>query len=330
MKTLGKGLCLCLALIFVLSFAGCKKEETEESKKELEVYTETVFENLKTFSEVTGNELTATDKSDSAKTEYTYSLETKADESIELYKAYLTEYGFVDEGKNDSYTFEENALIFTVEYDDEAGRNVKITLPCDEATINSRNEAICKEAEEAFNNKDYDKVTEIAERISGEYEGIKYYKDIATGIKYYNNGKLQSAYATLEEYTDYPEAKTIVDKIASYNGIYRYDNNRGAILYINIRNGRVSQEIASKYSPETSYKQGEAAYYIYTLVERDTEKGGRQIMIASSANMDDYKYLFMPPTDGSNEYIVISYETNPYTTYNGVYTKVSSTPPSAK
>ncbi len=317
-----KVICIILSIVFVLSLSAC-------GQKNSNYYSETVFEELKTFTDISKTEPTATDKTFAAKTTYEYLLtETeKADEIITEYKNYLTGYGFStvsDTEEEVKYISENKELVFSSTVT-ENGVQVNITLPCDEATINSRNDAIYLELETAFNNKDIEKITDLSNKLSGEYKNSKYYTDLARGMEYYESGLWAKAYALLSTYTDIPEAKACADEIASYNGVYKCTSKPGAILYILIRDGKVGKEIASKYD-SSLYNYMDPVYYNDDLINRILPSGERQLMIGTHySDHDVYSYAFLETSNGN--FFAIRYETNKYDTFNGEYVKISETPP---
>ncbi len=332
MKTVRNGFCLILALIMLMSFSSCKKEEEKSEEEKANIYTETVFKDLDSFTEVVGIEPTETDKSNATKTVYSYQLTDYADQEIKMYKDYLVKYGFVADEAEAVYTYEEKTVVIETETND-TGVLMKISLPCDEKTQNSRNETIYKEVETAFNNKEYEKVDDILERLSGEYKESAYYETISGGILEYNAGFLEKAYESFKDYAEDPLVKTYYDEIVSYNGVYRCDDLPGVYQFILIKNGSVGLEIGSSSGLSGYYKQGDPTYYTYELIVRDTEKAGKQLMIGTSysAEKGDYDYAIFPPTtEGDKQYLVISYETNKYDTFNGSYDKLSNEPVPAK
>ncbi len=334
MKTVSNVFCLILALVMLMSFSSCKKEEEKAAEEEVtaNIYTETVFKDLDSFTEVIGIEPTKTDKSNATKTVYSYQLTDYADQEIKMYKDYLVKYGFVADEAEAVYTYEEKTLEIKTETND-MGVFLEITLPCDEKAQNSRNETIYKEAQTAFNNKEYEKVDGILERLSGEYKESAYYANISGGILEYNAGFLKKAYESFKDYAEDPVVKTYYDEIVSYNGVYRCNDRPGVYQFILIKNGSVGLEIGSSGGLAGYYKQGDPTYYHYELIVRDTEKAGKQTMIGTSysAEKGDYDYAIFPPTtEGNGQYLVISYETNQYDTFNGSYDKLSNEPVPAK
>ncbi len=322
MKLVKNLLCAALAFIVVFSLAACGKESN--------YYNETVFESLKSFTDISGSEPVSIDKDFASTTTYEYLLTEKADKLIFAYEEYLTEYGFTTDSDTSKealiYKSDNYELVFSSTETDN-GVSIKITIPCDEATINSRNEAIYIEIENAFNNKEYENVTNISKRLYGEHKNSDYYTKFATGMYYYDMGIWPLAYEALQSFSDNAEAKACIKEITSYNGIYKC-SQKYLDYYILIKNGEVSMQYSSIYSPE-GYQPGDSVYYIYDLINRVLPNGERQLMIGSHySDYDKYDYGFLALKDGT--FLAGHYETNPYDTFNGIYKKISDTPSAEK
>lgn len=318
-----KFVCLIMALVFVLVFSAC-------GSKEVNYYSETVFETLKSFTDISESEPISTDKTLASKSTYEYLLTEKAGEFISEYKNYLIEYGFTTDSDINSetltYKLNDYELVFSSSETD-SGVLIKITIPCDEATINNRNEAIYIEIENAFNNKEYENITDISKKLYGDYKNSDYYVNFAAGMQYYDMGIWSDAYEALQSFSDNAEAKTCIEEITSYNGIYKCSLEYG-VNYILIKNGTVSMEISSEYLP-TGYKVGDPVYYNDELINRVIPSGERQLMIGNHySDQDVYDYGFLAMSDGT--FVAAQYETSRYDTFTGIYEKISETPPAER
>lgn len=329
-----KIICIIIAFIFAFSFSACDSKQanyTDEAHNKVNYYNETVFESLRSFTDMSESESVSTDKTFASYTTYEYLLTEKAEEFISEYKDYLVEYGFsTDSDANSetiSYKLNDYELGFSASETDN-GILVKITVPCDEATINNRNEALYTEIENAFNSKEYEKITDISKKLYGDYKNSDYYVNFAAGMHYFDLGLWSYAYKNLQQFSDNPEAKTCIEEITSYNGIYKCSLEYGVIHYILINNGTVSMQISSEYSP-TGYQVGNPVYYNDELINRVIPSGERQLMIGNHySDHDVYDYGFLAMSDGT--FVAAQYETSKYDTFTGIYEKISETPPAEK
>ncbi len=124
----------------------------------------------------------------------------------------------------------------------------------------------------------------------------------------------------------------ILDYISTFNGTYYADNleypGMGVGHFVFVKDGEVAMEF------ESSYSEG-PVYYIYELIEKEFPDETALMIgspyysnITDSPQENDYEYTFHCENDG--RVLVIAYETNDSTVFNGLYKKISNSVPDEK
>lgn len=253
-----KVFCVLMIIVFAFSSASCgdqKSAYTEDAvtmtETEVEttikidptVYPECKIESLKTFTEITGAEVSSVDKSEVNNTNYTYIVTGNADEKVYEYQNYLRSIGF-EMAAERAFTSPEN-VNFIVYAEDE--NTVKISVPCDDETMETRRENFYTEIKQAFDSKNYALVYDSRYDIERDYKDADFMFNYSEGMVALGNGDLYKAHKAFTECTDSAEATEHIKEIEKYNGQYKLSKN-GLDFYVFIKNGRVTNEVDFNYS----------------------------------------------------------------------------------
>lgn len=324
--------------IFMLMLVGCNVKSRH--------YTDTAFKNLKTFTKVTRVENNDIEETVS-EVSFTYILDDRGDEAIDKYEKYLLEgYGFhIDEQtmKEDYTAFVKDEYTLVATTEETAGRLVyKLTIPWSKQKVEQNLKEYYEKVQQLIEEKKYVEAMEILQgnQVLLDYQDSRLALDycrgmIAAGYTRYGSAieYLKDVVAKNKDYRDTDEQlQAIYDIVSKYDGTYYCDHlkypGRGIGYYIFVKDGKVATEL------ETTYQDGEEVYYMYDLVEKQFSTGKKELMIGSAVYKDrkltetEYEYSFMENANGT--ITVISYETNEYSTFNGIYHKTSSKTPKSK
>lgn len=349
-----------IAVMLMISFSSCSNKKTEDAEKTVNeteattkldttIYAETNFESLKTFTEITGIELLSEDKSEFDETSYTYFIAENADELIYQYQEYLRELGFtMFSGNSFSLEGTDGSVKFSTE-EVENGKNVTVTVSCDEKTEEARIEAAYIEMENAFLNKDYSAVATM-DYVYG-YEDTDYYRDYSLGMLAWECGAWGSAYSYLSQCSEKTDVSAYLNEIEKYTGRYNYrkdigvDNHPGTDYYVFIENGKVALEadtnldsytaaildidLSDKYDHHYTYPDPPILGYFYELIVTTNDDGSKNISIGLVSSSDgvfecELQYDFVDNKDGT--YSVTKAEDSESDHYAGTYTKITDQP----
>ena len=159
------------------------------------------------------------------------------------------------------------------------------------------------------------------------YEDADNYKNYCDAMRAYEVGALGTAYGLLlnETVLDAAERLTAIEeKIGFLNGSYKADNGQGSYLHMAIENGKVATQLIGYYdeNQEFTYTESDLRHTIISSTYDDgTEFIGYGLYSSVGAEVE-IDYILMTFED-SSEIMAIAYEGNEYTTFNGLYDKVS-------
>lgn len=230
--------------------------ETETTIKiDPTVYAECKIESLKTFTEITGAEASSVEKNEVRQTNYTYIVTGDADEKVYEYQNYLRSIGFEMTAAR-AFTSPEN-VNFIIYAEDE--NTVKVSVPCDDETVETRRENFYTEIKQAFDSKNYALVYDRRYDIERDYKDAEFLFDYSEGMVALKNGDLYKAHKAFSDCTDSEEAKVHIEEIEKYNSQYKLSKN-GIDHYIFIKNGRVTNKVDFNYSATAEkYVVGDSA-----------------------------------------------------------------------
>lgn len=261
-----KIIAIILAVCSLCSFASCGNDKGS-------VYENVVFDNLKTFTEVTDIVLNSTIEENTYETTFCYVSFEDVNQKINDYKTYLLESGFtmVSDLDDEDIIFEkdEKRIKITSE-NEESGTTVNITMPCDEATNEIRREAKYEELLKVVEEEDWDDAYDITHLFSDDeiqnYKDVRAYRIFSLAMEAYKKKVFGEAKTIFENYLEVqPEdklgAKAYIqecdNKLSKYNGTYSGKSYSGLLnYYMFIKDGRVAFEFNND-----GYKLGEPLYY---------------------------------------------------------------------
>lgn len=358
-----KKIILIFALIVVVlsAFVACSKgtknkEATETSEttvtesKNSDVYENVAFDDLKTFTAVTGVSLNSTVEEKTYETTYDYVVLTDVDEKIVEYKEYLLEFGLklTSSGDAETTTFEldDKELRIDIE-ENESDTRINITISCDEETNNTRKEKTYSEMVAAANEKDFDEVYDISDRFSSneisEFKDVYAYRLFSLAMEAYDDkiyGEAREYFIKYceEDTTDKLGGNAYLEEcnniLSKYNGTYSGKSFNGYLSYfIYIKDGKVGMEFDNRELLGT--EPSETIYYLEYL--RIDEYKGQELVYIVDYTLGKITYNFKLTMLDSGEIIVndnawdvIKGYQNDTTTFAGTYKKTSSeTPPEA-
>lgn len=250
--------CLLMVMAIVFSLVSCGKTEQIQPEEtvtvtetEVEttikidptVYAECKIDALKTFTEITGVEVYSVEKNEIKQTNYTYQVAGNAGERVYEYQNYLRSLGFEMTAAR-AFTSPENVNFIVYAEDDNI---IKISVPCDDVTIEARRENFYVEIKEAFDAKNYEFVYDSRYNVEREYKDADFMFNYSEGMVALGNGDLYKAHKAFTKCTDSAEATEHIKEIEKYNGQYKLSKN-GLDFYIFIKNGRVTNEVDFNYS----------------------------------------------------------------------------------
>ncbi len=330
-----------LCILFSLASCGGNNDKTATTQPQQNVYESIVFESIKTFTEVAGVPLNKAVAEKTYETTFEYIVFEDATGKIASYKTYLSEAGFTmtSDVSDKKTVFELNGNAITIE--DEAGNNgtiIKITIPCDEATRNERNESFYNELTAAVENKNYKKAYEIVERYDGEdaktYKDVFAYRQFSIAMINFEKYIYSDARRFFLLYLERdPEDKLgaaeyiteCENKTKKYAGTYKSNGFIGGgyltfYMYINEYGG-----VTMDTSP---YEDGDKIFYGESLRIQEYDNGHVDIAIVYATLVDfEYKFDFI---ESGDEIIIhdINYDVTSLqvdkTPFAGVYTKISN------
>lgn len=339
-----KASCALVIIAILLNLCSCKKKEVQpqiEIKEKAEVYQNTVFNNLKTFTEITGIESEAIEYNDKqGKTVYTYSFgDIDINKFISDYEIYLNEYGFNKEEKNNSkvseYVLETSEYILKLSINDDS--KLDILLPYDSKLKEERFEPLYKEIIDACNNNKFDQAIELCEEYSylKGYKEYLSYKLYAQGMQAYNKGDYYSAVPGLlgsSVCQEWSEVSTKhLEEISKYDGVYYKQHYYGDTIigtyYWFISMGASTHEFDSAITPiyvsYDFYEYGDEVYYSYEMSVEKNEDNTEIINMISTE-----KKIFKFEFDKDSNLIVTNISGNDlYNSCEGTYIKKTSAPP---
>ena len=183
----------------------------------------------------------------------------------------------------------------------------------------------------------------IDHATNGEYQaGLDVYnsqglKDFVESEKYaaycrgmiaYENGGIGAALQYLLQYPDVLDAAQIIEsieaEIGSLNGIYKEDNGRGSYLYLIIEDGKVATESTGYYDEDQTLRYTEDDL-IFEIVKSTFTTGevfyavGRYQTYTKTIEIDYVMTIY----DDENEIMLVAPEGAEFTTFNGLYEKIS-------
>ena len=338
---------ILLTIISSVLLSGCKdasvstEENTKQSvSQEHEVYEACAFDNLYTFTDVTGVACHEVIEGVS-ETSYVYHIEGKSDQLINQYVMYLTS-DFGMDISNESgdllYQKEEGSILTSLS--NENGFVVyTISIPVADGILETRLEEIYNTALGMITDGKYRDAYEVLRSD----EEIREYKD-SEALRYYCKGMIvreYKTYGTAIEYFEKAEGVLDADKmleelrsiVRKYDGTYyaadlKYpDMNIGSYLFVH--DGKAELE------HESVYNEGDSVYYTYELMDKEiVGKSGYMLMLGRNngdlekPDEDSYDYSFEVMDNG--EIMVIAYESNEYRTFNGLFIKKSDSFPDEK
>ncbi len=347
-----KFISIILVTVLLCTFAACGKKGSVEKSSETEstteqttvldptVYSETNLEGVKTFTEKMGYEVASVDKNSFNSTAYTYVVGDKSDEVAYQYQEYIRSLGFVLEANN-LFVLENKGSIRVETKDAENGRNVVITVSCDDKTSEARKKTAYSEVEKAFNNKEYKAVLEMLGKFDADYKDVRYFENYSVGMIAKEAGLLGSAYAHFAACKDSVDESSYMKEIEKYNGTYNYKDSNGTDHYVFIKNGKVSVEMDVHYTEGDMKFLGidrnnyiDLHYFypdpvftmLYELVVTGNEDETQKITIEFSSVTNvgevkrDVKFTFIDNKNGTYTFTGVNDDTK---YVNGVYTKIS-------
>ena len=349
-----KKIILMFALISVLSltFVACGKKADEQSaqNKTNAVYENIVFDNLRTFSDVTSATLNSTIEDKTYETTFSYVVLKNADKKITEYKEYLLESGFKLTSSSDSKTivfeFGEKSLRIDTEYG-ESDTRVNITIPCNKATNDTRKEKVYNEMLTAAEAKDFSKVFDITKRFSNEeiknFKDVSAYRSFSLAMKAYDDRIYGEAREYFIEYTEKDTSDKLGgkaylqecnNKLSKYNGTYSGKSFDGYVPYLMyVKDGKVGIEINT--SEILGDKLPEAVYYSDYL--RINEYNGHTLLYIvhywSGEITNKYQLTVLDSGEiilNDNAWDMAKGYQNDTSTFAGIYKKTSTNTPSAK
>ncbi len=160
------------------------------------------------------------------------------------------------------------------------------------------------------------------------YEDAQAYNIYCDAMKAYEGGGIGYAYKHLLEVPNILNAQATIEaieaKIGNLNGHYIADNGMGANLHIVIHNGYIANKVIGYHDEEQTF-QYEDSDFFYNLVVSKYSDGteflaiGRYSSLGGDLNVDYVVHTF----DDTTDLLIAAYETNEYSTFNGVYTRVA-------
>ena len=340
-----------------LIIGGCGKSTTEqtvdvaEQKVDAgEYYDNTPLENFKTFTSITGIEVSGKEEVENAGTMYTYIFNNDADGMSAMLKfdTYLKEYGFV-EGEADGqgmifYEKDPYNLLISMTQPQESVIQYIVIVP--KATVDEikaaseERKAAEQDAMEQQQEEDYVKFVELCQ--NGKYQEAKdffnetslwytddegyrrHYKDsrdyynYCDGMLDYNAGFYGDA---LEEFSDCESSvldmdtvsKKILDEISFLNGTYKNSGIDYAYYAISIDNGKVGADL------DTNGKPSEIRYNWRVA---KTTYNGKECW--GFSGVGDMEYVIS--NINGTTLTVVKAPGASYDTFEGTYTKESSSP----
>ncbi|MBE6783689.1 MAG: hypothetical protein E7536_06720 [Ruminococcaceae bacterium] len=349
-----------LIAALLLTFVACSKDaddtkatetaETTTENKNGDVYENIAFDNLKTFTTVTGVTLNSTVEEKTYETTYGYVVLTDADENITEYKEYLLEFGLklTSSGDAETTTFEldDKELRIDVE-ENESDIRINITIPCDEETNNTRKEKTYSEMVAAAEEEKFDEVYDITDQFSSDeiqnFKDVQAYRLFSLAMEAYDDkiyGEAREYFIKYceEDTTDKLGGNAYLEEcnniLSKYNGTYSGKSFNGYLSYfIYIKDGKVGMEFDNQELLGT--EPSETIYYLDYLRIEEIDGYTLLHVVGYTSGKIDYKYDLVPTEDGS---IIVNDHawTKPAEYYNddavfaGIYEKTSSeTPPEA-
>ena len=158
--------------------------------------------------------------------------------------------------------------------------------------------------------------------------GIKEYKDAdvyfayAQAEVYYAGGGIGEAYELVKDLTisEAQELKTTLEnKLSGLQGVYKEDNGDGSYLWMKIDGGKVYQEIIGYYDEVQTPDFTDS--YAYYLVTSKYSTGVEFFGIGRYASTGVNIYYAISTYTDSSDLLVVRFEGNEYTTFNGLYEK---------
>lgn len=336
--------CILAIIVILLNFCSCKKEAQPEVEitEKAEIYQNTVFSNLKTFTEITEIEYEAIEYKDKQKmTVYTYSFDNKEfNKYINDYEKYLKEYGFIKEESKDTkeskYSLESSEEEIIISIIDDLTLNIQ--LPYDSNLEEKRFESVYQEIIKACNNNKFNEAISLCEKYSyiKGYKEFLSYKLYAQGMQAFNEGNYYSAVPGLLGSSVCQELKEkstkYLEEISKYDGVYYKQHYYGdeiiGTYYWFISLGASCHEfdsistsiLGSNYD---MFDYGDKVYYSYEMFVEKNEDNSEIINMISTE-----KKIFKFEFDKDSNLIVTNISGNDlYNSCEGTYIKKTSTPP---
>lgn len=344
-----KIIAIVLALCTLACFSSCG------NTKEVSVYENVAFENIKTFTEITDIPLNSTVEENTYETTFCYVSFESVDQKINDYKTYLLESGFkiTSDLGEDEVAFELDEKTITITFETEDSRTtVNITISCDEATNEARKEAkyegLIKAAQEEDWNKVYDITGQFSSNEIKNYKDVYAYRLFAVAMYSYELGIFGNAKDYFNDYLencpeDTLEAKAYIkkctDKISKYDGTYSGKSYSGLLhYYMFIKDGKVAFEF--NYEPlggiSNGYTLGEPTYYEYKLKVNELDKNTASLYLVDNVYFGEFDYKNKLVLEDKKTILVYDFEwdilnwqmdTSPFA---GRYTKISNDTPKSK
>ena len=336
--------------LVMLIFASCSNQTAKEqtsSPADSTCYSNVAFDELKTFTEITGVALNSTDEDEIYTTTFSYISFENIAVQITAYKTTLLESGFklTSELDDEVLAFELSGQEISISTESSnSGTTVNITIPCDEETVKARQEIKYNEMLKSFEEKEYRKAYSIAEMFSAEenYKDITAYRLFSEGMLAYENNFFGKAAEEFKAYIEkYPDDKLGAqayiqkcnDTMSKYNGTYSGKGYRNGLKYFMlIKDGEVAFEFDYRSLGISGYNIGDPVYYMYDLQINDYGDGIVGMKTASSFSLNDveYKHDLVLLDNGDilvNKFghDVINYQSDT-STFAGEYTKVAEAP----
>ncbi len=162
-----------------------------------------------------------------------------------------------------------------------------------------------------------------------EYKDAKAYYDYCEAMRAYNAGAIGEAYNMLKPISQILDAQKTLDDIKKLighlDGHYIEDNGRGSYLHLVINEGKVATGSVGYYDEDQSFKYTEDDFR-YSIVTSEYSNGTKFIALGRYSAIGakiEINYV-MTIEEGSNEIMLIAYETEEYKTFNGLYEPLKS------
>lgn len=340
-----------LSLLVSLTACGGKGDNSATegtTKKSAEVYANCAFADLETFTARTKIDLNSKDESFD-NTTYNYVTFEESEDALKKYKEYLIKYGFKLTSDVSSETmvfeFEEKKLEMKVT-NGAAGTEISITLPLDEATINSNKETAYLKIQSAFDEGNYSECLSIAKETPlGEYkdyEKIISYSKAEDFLKASNWNDAIYYFNACGNFKDAADRyKTLKEQRDSLNGTWEFKNEYGQTHYVLILNGKA--DMAWNASGVADYQIGEPASYYLTVYKgyitedgipfvggeytpAKNEEGAELWTPVLGTTKEKMKYTFTPVGDDGGM-LLISDNAEHNKILSGIHYKVAEAPP---